>query len=317
MDDAHPLIDWNLLEGPHLDGREDGCVVHQDIAATEFLVDGRRGLLHALNITHIHRNGQTLPSVIADLPGDPVHRVGIDVQGHDAVVNLVAILHGSADAFEQVHVRLPEMLARACAETGVRRLVHVSALGADEQGPSMYQRSKGRGEAALQAAAARGDIDLTLLQPSVIFGRDDRFINLFAQLQRVFPVMPLAGADTRFQPVWVDDVAAALVHALEHRRAIGQTYELAGPEVLSLRELVQLAGRHIGCPRPVIALPHAVGWLQALAMEWLPGPTLMSRDNLASMQVDNVASGRHPDLSALGVSAPRRLAQVFPPSVRG
>lgn len=259
------------------------------------------------------------------LPGVSVVRADVHdaaqlhqlVQGHDAVLNLVAILHGSADAFEQVHVRLPETLARACAETSVRRLVHVSALGADEQGPSMYQRSKGRGEAALQAAAARGDIDLTLLQPSVIFGRDDRFINLFAQLQRVFPVMPLAGADTRFQPVWVDDVAAALVHALEHRRSIGQTYELAGPEVLSLRELVQLAGRHIGCPRPVIALPHAVGWLQALAMEWLPGPTLMSRDNLASMQVDNVASGRHPDLSALGVPAPRRLAQVFPPSVRG
>ena len=257
------------------------------------------------------------------LPGVSVVRADVHdagplralLHGHDAVVNLVAIVHGSADAFEQVHVRLPETLAHACAETGVRRLVQVSALGADAQGPSMYQRSKGRGEALLQAAAARGEIDLTLLQPSVIFGRDDRFINLFAQLQRVFPLVPLAGADTRFQPVWVGDVVTALVHALEHRHSIGQTYELAGPEELSLRELVQLAGRHIGCPRPVLRLPQAVGWWQALAMEWLPGPTLMSRDNLASMQVDNVASGRHPDLAALGVPAPRRLAQVFPPSV--
>ena len=257
------------------------------------------------------------------LPGVSVVRADVHdagplralLHGHDAVVNLVAIVHGSADAFEQVHVRLPETLAHACAETGVRRLVQVSALGADAQGPSMYQRSKGRGEALLQAAAARGEIDLTLLQPSVIFGRDDRFINLFAQLQQVFPLVPLAGADTRFQPVWVGDVVTALVHALEHRHSIGQTYELAGPEELSLRELVQLAGRHIGCPRPVLRLPQAVGWWQALAMEWLPGPTLMSRDNLASMQVDNVASGRHPDLSALGVPAPRRLAQVFPPSV--
>ena len=239
------------------------------------------------------------------------------VQGHDAVVNLVAILHGSAAAFEQVHVRLPETLARVCAESGVRRLVHVSALGANPQGPSMYQRSKGRGEVLLQAAAERGELDLTLLQPSVIFGRDDRFINLFTQLQRVFPVMPLAGARTRFQPVWVGDVVQALVQTLAQRRTIGHTYELAGPDVLSLRELVQLVGRHGGCLRPVLPLPHAVGWLQALAMEWLPGPTLMSRDNLASMAVDNVASGHRPGLSALGVATPRRLVQVFPAGGRG
>ena len=263
------------------------------------------------------RSVQMLPGVSV-VPAD-VHdaaQLRRLVQGHDAVVNLVAILHGSASAFEAVHVRLPETLAQVCLETGVRRLVQVSALGADENGPSMYQRSKGRGETVLRAAADRGALDLTLLQPSVIFGRDDRFINLFAQLQRVFPVMPLAGAATRFQPVWVGDVVTALVQCLTQRRPIGHTYELAGPEVLSLRELVQIAGRHIGCPRPVLPLPHAVGWLQALAMEWLPGPTLMSRDNLASMQVDNVASGRHPGLADLGVSAPRRLVQVFPPDAR-
>ena len=128
-------------------------------------------------------------------------------------MNLVAILHGSEAAFEHVHVELPKKLARACAAAGVRRLVHVSALGAALDAPSMYQRSKARGEAALQAAAAAGTLDLTVLRPSVIFGAQDKFLNVFAQLQRVFPVMPLAGADTRFQPVWVEDVAEA-VHAL-------------------------------------------------------------------------------------------------------
>lgn len=235
------------------------------------------------------------------------------VSDHDAVVHLVAILHGDEAHFEQVHVRLPQQLVHACTAAGVRRLVHISALGADVQGPSMYQRSKGRGEAVLHAAAEQGALDLTVLQPSVIFGRDDQFINLFARLQRFFPFMPLAGADTRFQPVWVDDVAQAIAYALVHRHTIGGTYELCGPQVLRLRELVALAGRHAGCERPVLPLPHAVGWVQALMMEWLPGPTLMSRDNLASMQVDNVATGRHPGLEALGVRAPRALSAVFAP----
>lgn len=235
------------------------------------------------------------------------------VHGQDAVINLVAILHGSQDAFEHVHVQLPTRLAQACASEGVRRLVHISALGADVSGPSQYQRSKGRGEQALLAASARDALALTLLRPSVIFGQDDQFINLFAKLQRVFPFMPLAGAQTRFQPVWVQDVAQAIVHALTHPDTIGQTYELCGPEVFTLRELVELAGRWVNRPRPVVPLPHAVGWAQALMMEWLPGPTLMSRDNLASMQIDNIASGHLPNLHALGVHEPMSMRRVFAP----
>lgn len=221
--------------------------------------------------------------------------------GHDAVVNLIAILHGTEAAFERVHVELPKKLARACVATGVTRLVHVSALGVALDSPARYQRSKARGEAVLRAAA----LALTVLRPSVIFGAGDRFLNLFAQLQSVFPVVPLAGAHARFQPVWVEDVAQAVVASLAqssgHHSSIGQTYECAGPEVLTLADLVRIAGRYGSRQRPVFPLPMALGRLQAMLMELAPGEPLMSRDNLAAMSVDNVASGQWPDLTALGI----------------
>lgn len=223
--------------------------------------------------------------------------------GHDAVVNLVAVLHGSETRFEQVHVELPAKIVRAMQHAGVQRLVQVSALGADLQGPSMYQRSKARGEAVLQGAG----LQLTVLRPSVIFGAEDKFLNLFADLQGIAPFMPLAGSGTRFQPVWVGDVARAVVTCLQKPETIGQTYELCGPDVLTLGQLVKQAGHWAGVNqgrgRPVIALPMWVGWLQAAAMELAPGEPLMSRDNLASMKVDNVATGMLPGLAALGISA--------------
>ena len=138
-----------------------------------------------------------------------------------------------------------------------------------------------------------------------------RFLNLFARLQGLFPFMPLAGADTRFQPVWVEDVAQAVVNALQQPASVGQTYEAVGPDVLTLREIVQLAGRLTGNERPVIGLPAAIGKLQALLMELAPGEPLMSRDNIASMAVDNVATGRLPGLAALGI-APASIGAVAP-----
>lgn len=218
--------------------------------------------------------------------------------GHGAVVNLIAVLHGDAARFERVHVELPRRLAQACAAAGVRRVVHVSALGASADAPSMYQRSKAAGEAVLRAAP----LALTVLRPSVVFGAADRLLNLFAQLQTVFPVMPLAGAHTRFQPVWVEDVAAALVACLRNNATTGQTYECTGPDVLTLAELVRTAGELSGHPRPVLPLPMALGRLQARLMELAPGEPLMSRDNLASMAVDNIATGRLPGLEALGIT---------------
>ena len=223
--------------------------------------------------------------------------------GHDAVVNLVAVLHGSEERFENVHVDLPGKIARAMKKAGVQRLVHISALGADPQGPSMYQRSKARGETVLHNAG----LQLTVLRPSVIFGAEDKFLNLFADLQAVAPFMPLAGSGTRFAPVWVGDVARAVVVCLQKLDTVGQTYELCGPDVMTLGELVQRAGQWAGVNegrgRPVIGLPMWVGWLQAAAMELAPGEPLMSRDNLASMKVDNIATGQLPGLQALGISA--------------
>ncbi|HYD96477.1 MAG TPA: complex I NDUFA9 subunit family protein [Noviherbaspirillum sp.] len=212
------------------------------------------------------------------------------VQGRDAVINLVGILHGKQGQpygpdFARAHVALPRRIANACARHRVPRFLHMSALGADRNGPSMYQRSKADGEAA---AFSRPEVGVTVFRPSVVFGDNDRFLNLFASLQRVLPVMLLAGADAKFQPVYVEDVAQAFVTALRDRRTVGKVYELAGPQVYTLRELVALAGSYAGHRRPVIGLPGALARMQAFVMEHLPGETLMSRDNLDSMKVDNI-----------------------------
>ena len=261
------------------------------------------------------RSVQMLPQVTvvqADVH-DPAQLAAL-VRGHDVVVNLVAILHGNRATFERAHVELPRLLAQTCINQGVHRLVHVSALGADLHGPSMYQRSKERGEAALQSGVVQG-LQLTVMRPSVIFGQDDAFINLFASLQAIAPVVPLAGAATRFQPVWVQDVAKAIVHAVMHRNTAGHIYELVGPQVFSLQQLVEHAGVWSGHPRWVFGLPHGLAYVQAMLMEFMPGTPLMSRDNLASMKVDNIASGALPGLPELGVRQPTRLDAVFTPSV--
>jgi len=243
---------------------------------------------------------QTLPTlevIQADVHDDA--QLARLVAGRDAIVNLVAILHGSAAEFERAHVALPRRLAQACAAAGVRRLVHVSALGAHAQAPSMYLRSKAAGEAVLEQSG----LALTILRPSVIFGAGDSFMNLFARLQAVAPVMPLAGADARFQPVWVDDVAEAIVRVLNDPSTAGQTLECTGPQIYTLADLVRLAGRWSGHERPVFGLPDALGYLQAWMMELLPGDPLMSRDNIRSMQVANVASAHRPGLAQLGIEA--------------
>jgi uncharacterized protein YbjT (DUF2867 family) len=229
------------------------------------------------------------------------------VAGQDAVVNLVARLHGTPEQFKNAHETLPRRLAQACQQAGVKRLVHVSALGAGAQAPSNYQRSKAAGEAVLHHSG----LDLTLLRPSVIFGAADQFINLFAKLQALFPIMPLAGSGTRFQPVWVGDVASAIVHSLHNTSTIGCTFECAGPSVYTLGQLVKMAGQWSGHPRLIFPLPTALGNLQALALECLPGKPLMSRDNLASMQVDNVHVEGMPGLLELGIT-PTAIETVMP-----
>jgi len=253
---------------------------------------------------------QSLPGVTV-LQADVFRDLPALVQGHDAVVNLIAILQGSAAAFEHAHVELPRRIAAAMHATGVRRLVHVSALGVAEHAPSRYLRSKAAGEAVLQVATQTGALDLTVMRPSLVFGEGDKSVNLFASLQRLFPLMPLGGAGARLQPVWVQDLAQALVEVLLRREAIGQTYEIAGPRELTLGELVRLAGRMTGHARPLLPLPGPLATLQALAMECLPGEPLLSRDNLASLSVPNVPTGGLPGLAELGI-APASMEAVLP-----
>ena len=229
------------------------------------------------------------------------------LRGIDAVVNLVGILHGSEAEFERLHATLPKRLAAACTAAGVRRVVHVSALGAAPDAPSRYLRSKARGEAALQSA----DLDLTLLRPSVMFGERDQFLNTFVALQRMAPVVPLPGADARFQPVWVEDVARAVATALDDPGSIGLVIECCGPTVYTLGELVRLSGRWSGRERPVLAVPAPLARLQAGLLSLKPGRKLMSPDNLDSMRVANVASGTHPGLERLGIE-PAALESVVP-----
>ena len=218
---------------------------------------------------------------------DPVTLARL-MAGQDAVISLVGILKGGegqpyGKGFARAHVELPQKIAAAAKAAGVRRVLHVSALKASADAPSGYLRSKAAGEAALRDAG----LDLTIFRPSVIFGPGDAFLTLFARMARIVPFFPLAGANARFQPVWVEDVAAAVADSLRRADSIGASYDLCGPQQYSLRELVAYAASVSGHPRLVVGLPEAIAWLQAWAMEFIPnGP--MTRDNIRSMRVPSV-----------------------------
>ncbi|MGH8737720.1 MAG: complex I NDUFA9 subunit family protein [Burkholderiales bacterium] len=224
------------------------------------------------------------------------------VAGRDAVVNLVGILHGPG--FTAAHVALPQAVLAACREHGVRRVLHMSALGASSGAPSEYLRSKGVGEQTMRAAA---DLDVTVFRPSVIFGPEDAFLNLFAMLAKLMPVLLLACPDARFQPVYVRDVAQLMVDALSESKSFGQAYDLCGPKVYTLRELVETVCRLIGRRRRVLGLPAPLSTLQALLLELAPGEPLMTRDNLRSMRVPSVCDCSLP----FGV-APQALEALAP-----
>ena len=232
--------------------------------------------------------------------------------GMDAVVNLVGILNETRrQSFRACHVELPRKVAMASRRAGVSHLLHMSALGADPAGPSAYQRSKGEGEAAVRDAA--GEVPVTIFRPSVIFGEGDRFLNLFAALVRLFPVLPLASAHARFQPIWVEDVARCFAAALADPRTFGQVYELGGPRTYTLEELVRFVASTLGKRRKVVALPGPLGTLQAMVMEHVPGKP-MSRDNLASMRVDNVCAGPFPAVFGF---EPAAMEAIVPEYLRG
>jgi uncharacterized protein YbjT (DUF2867 family) len=245
---------------------------------------------------------------------DPVQLAAFVSQA-DAVINLVGLLQSKRGTpygpdFAKAHVELPNKIVAACYAKGVRRLLHMSSLGADSNGSSMYLRSKGDGEKVVRES----NLATTIFRPSVVFGPEDNFLNQFAFLERIFPVIPLACSQARMQPIFVGDVAQAIVNVLDLDAASGRAYELAGPTVYTLEELVKFSGAAIGKHARIVRLPDIFGRLQAMTLEFAPGPTLMSRDNLDSMKTPSVASG--PMAPELGID-PASIEAIAPMYLTG
>ena len=241
--------------------------------------------------------GQVTP-MRADIT-DPA-AVARAVAGADAVINLVGILYPSGrNTFEAVQATAPGTIARAAADAGATALVHVSAIGADPDSPSAYARSKAAGESAVRAAFPAA----TILRPSIVFGPDDSFFNRFAAMAQISPVLPLfGGGQTKFQPVYVDDVADAALAALARADAAGGTYELGGPSVYTFRQLLELMLVEIRRKRTLLPVPFWLASVQAAVMELLPVPPV-TRDQVELLKRDNVVAAGARTLADLGVEA--------------
>ena len=228
--------------------------------------------------------------------------------GSDAVINLIGILYETRrQTFAEVHGELPGRIARAAVAAGVTRMVQISAIGADPNARSAYARSKAEGEQAVRAALRAA----TILRPSIVVGPEDGFFNRFAAMARLLPALPLIGGGrTRFQPVWVGDVADAIVAALEREDARGETFELGGPKVYSFAELMRYMLKVVGRRRLLLPLSFEVATLQARVMELLPAPPL-TRDQVELLKTDNVVGAHARTLADLGIT-PTPIELVVP-----
>jgi len=220
------------------------------------------------------------------------------VEGAEIVISLVGILYQyGGNTFDAVQASGPGLIAAAATVAGAKQMVHVSAIGADADSKSSYASSKAIGEAAVREAFPNA----TILRPSIIFGPDDGFFNKFAGLAGLAPALPLiGGGHTRFQPVCVQDVAAAALAALERSDAAGKTYELGGPTVYSFRQLMELMMAHTKRPRPLIPVPFWAARIKAGFLELLPKP-LLTRDQVELLKSDNVVAEDTPGLADLGI----------------
>lgn len=254
------------------------------------------------------RVGQIVPLQVSVSDAEALARA---VVGADVVVNLVGILHERRPGdFERVQGQAPGLIARAATEAGVRRMVHISAIGADPGSESLYARSKAQGEAAVLAAFPSA----TILRPSVVFGPEDQFFNRFAAMARLLPFMPVVSGDTRLQPVYVADVADAVMAALEQDAALGTTYELGGPRVMTMRAVMGFILETTRRRRLLVDMPMGLMRFQARILEKLPNPALTS-DQLLLLARDNVAAEGMPGLAALDIT-PHSVALVVPAYLR-
>ncbi len=230
------------------------------------------------------------------------------IAGTDAVVNAVGILYERGrQSFDALHHRLPARLGAAARAAGIRRILHVSAIGADPDSPAAYGRSKAAGESALRAAVPTA----VVLRPSIVFGPEDTFFNRFAALARVSPALPLiGGGTTRFQPVYVGDVADAAMAALAAPETEASIFELGGPEIFTFRALMEIVLRTIGRKRLLVPVPFAVASIEAAFLGVLPVPPL-TRDQVRMLQRDNVVTPGMPGLAELGI-APTAVELILP-----
>lgn len=247
--------------------------------------------------------GQILPCAASVTDPVAVARVAA---GASVVINLVGILaEKRAGDFHRVHALGAENVAKAAAQAGAGRLIQVSAIGADPASPSLYARSKAAGEAAVMAAFPSA----TILRPSLVFGAEDQFFNRFGAMAALLPIMPVISGGSRFQPVYVGDVADAAMAVLGREDAKGRIYELGGPKIYTFRELLAWILHVAGRRRLLLPVPMTAAWLQAVVMERLPGKPL-TRDQLKLLARDNV-TGDLPGLVELGI-APRSVEQIVP-----
>jgi len=233
-------------------------------------------------------------------------QVAAAIAGADAVVNLTGILYPRGQSFEEVHCAGAENIAAAAARAGAMSLIHISAMGANAESQSHYAQTKADGEARVRAAFPAA----TILRPSIMFGPEDDFFNRFAGLARIFPILPLiGGGHTRFQPVFVGDVAAAIVAALSSEGARGKTYELGGPMTYSFRELLEIICRETGRKRLLLPLPFGLAMFKSFFLQLMPKP-LLTPDQVRLLRNDNVVSPTALTLADLGITPNSVEAEV-------
>ena len=230
------------------------------------------------------------------------------MKGATAAVNLVGILYESGrQQFQRLHADAPAIVAAAAKTEGTGALVHVSALGANAQSPSLYARTKAEGELRLRETLPSA----VILRPSIVFGPEDDFFNRFAALARLLPALPLiGGGNTRFQPVYVGDVAQAIATCVANRTTQGRTYELGGPRVYTFKELMQLVLVETKRRRFLVPLPFSVAMMQASILGLLPRP-MLTRDQVLLLKEDNVVAAGASALSDLGIE-PKTVEAIIP-----